>query len=289
MARADRELPVWLSGGLVAATFVVLLGLETRRPLRRATASRRERIVRNLAMAAESALAVRLTERPVTRRLTALVERRRWGIAKRLALPRALEVPLAIVLLDYTLFVWHVLTHKVPALWRLHAIHHADPDLDASTALRFAAAEMIVSVPWRAAQVVTIGPSPLALSAWQTLTLVAILFHHSNVRLPLAVERRLCRVVVTPRLHGIHHSDVREETDSNWGTILALPDRLHGTLRLEPPQDAIRIGLPVLATRPRPDRARSGRSRPASSAAAGAGAPPSARSAPHAAERSRRS
>ena len=128
---------------------------------------------------------------------------------------------------------------------RFHQPHHVDLDLDASTALRFDFAEMVVSVPWRAAQVVVIGVSPLALSVWQTATLVEILFHHSNVELPIGVERWLCRLIVTPRLHGIHHSTVPEETGSNWSSGLTVWDWLHGTLRLNVSQDAIAIGVPA--------------------------------------------
>jgi len=125
-------------------------------------------------------------------------------------------------------------------------VHHADLDLTASTALRFHFGEMILSVPWRAAQVLLVGASPLSLSVWQTATLLAILFHHSNLRLPLAVERRLCRILMTPRMHGIHHPDVRDETDSNWSTILSFPDFLHGTRRLDVAQERVTIGAPDL-------------------------------------------
>jgi sterol desaturase/sphingolipid hydroxylase (fatty acid hydroxylase superfamily) len=133
----------------------------------------------------------------------------------------------------------------VPFLWRFHVVHHVDLDLSATTALRFHFAEMLLSVPWRAAQVALLGVSPRALSLWQTCLLVSILFHHSNLRLPIAVERRLARLVVTPRMHGIHHSTVQEETDSNWSSGLTLWDRLHGTLRLDVPQDGIVIGVPA--------------------------------------------
>src|SRR4029079_14575712 len=129
-----------------------------------------------------------------------------------------LEVLLAVVLLDYTLYVWHVLTHQVPWLWRVHRVHHADLDLSASTALRFHFAEMIASVPWRLAQIVAIGASPLTLAVWQIVTLLAILFHHANVAVPVAVERWLCHLIVTPRMHGIHHSIIRDEADANWST-----------------------------------------------------------------------
>ena len=221
-----RPLPVWLSGAVVAATFVVLTWLERRRPLRRSVEPKSVRVARNLGLAA-------------------LVVDRRWGLLQVAALPAWLEIPLAVVLLDYTLYVWHVLTHRVPWLWRLHVVHHVDLDMDASTALRFHFAELLVSIPWRAAQVVAIGVSPFALGVWQTALLVSIMFHHSNVRLPLALERRLVRVFVTPRMHGIHHSTVRAETDSNWSSGLTLWDRLHGTLRLDVPQEDVVIGVPA--------------------------------------------
>jgi sterol desaturase/sphingolipid hydroxylase (fatty acid hydroxylase superfamily) len=134
----------------------------------------------------------------------------------------------------------------VPWLWRLHAVHHADLDLSATTALRFHAAEMLVSVPYRAAQVALLGVGPRALGLWQRLLFVSILFHHSNLRLPIWLERRLAPFVVTPRMHGIHHSVRRDETNSNWSSGLTLWDRLHGTLRLDVPQRAITIGVPAL-------------------------------------------
>ncbi len=148
-------------------------------------------------------------------------------------------------LLDYTLYLWHVLTHKVPFLWRFRQPHHVDLDLDASTALRFHFGEMVLSVPWRAAQVLVLGVSPLSLSVWQTATLLEIMFHHSDVKLPAKVERWLCRLIVTPGMHGIHHSVVPEETNANWSSGLTVWDWLHGTLRLDVPQEAITVGVPA--------------------------------------------
>ena len=145
--------------------------------------------------------------------------------------------------MDYTLYWWHVLLHRVPALWRLHEPHHADRDLDASTALRFHVAEFLASVPWRCAQVVLIGVDARTLALWQRLTLLEVLFHHSNVRLPRDIERRLSTLVVTPRLHGLHHSIVRDERDSNYSSGLAVWDRLHGTADLNFQRSVI-IGLP---------------------------------------------
>jgi sterol desaturase/sphingolipid hydroxylase (fatty acid hydroxylase superfamily) len=242
---SSRKVPAWLSGALVLGAFGALRWLERRRPLRRETESKPVRSARNLACAGASAVALRLLEQPVAARLTALVERRRAGLLKRVSLPVWLEVALAVVLLDYTLYAWHVLTHRVAWLWRFHVVHHVDLDLDATTALRFHFAELAVSVPWRAAQILVIGVSPRAFSIWQTLLMLSILFHHSNVRLPLGLERRLNRLVVTPRMHGIHHSTVRAETDANWSSGLTVWDRLHGTLRLDVPQDELEIGVPA--------------------------------------------
>jgi sterol desaturase/sphingolipid hydroxylase (fatty acid hydroxylase superfamily) len=238
-------LPRWLSAGLVAGTFVTLAILERRRPLRRSVEPALQRTGRNLAIAAIGAIAVQVAETPIVARAAAAVEHRRWGVLKRLRLPVWLETSAAVLLMDYTLYVWHVLAHRVPGLWRYHAVHHIDLDLDASTAVRFHFGELTLSTPWRVAQIVVIGTSPLALSIWQTGLLMSILFHHSNVELPLVIERRLSRLFVTPRMHGIHHSAVRDETESNWSSGLTLWDWLHGTLRLNVPQSQITIGVPA--------------------------------------------
>ena len=243
----SSRVPTWLSVSLVAGAFGVLVWLERRNPLRREVEPKLIRDVRNLAVAGCGAVALQLTQSPLSSRLTALVERRKFGLLKIGRLPGWIEIPLAVLLLDYSLYVWHVLTHKVPFLWRFHLVHHVDRDLDASTALRFHFAELILSAPWRAAQIVIIGVSPLSFSVWQALLLISILFHHSNVRLPIEWERRLNFLMVTPRMHGIHHSMVQSETDSNWSSGLTIWDRLHGTLRLSVPQDEINIGVPAFA------------------------------------------
>jgi len=213
--------------------------------LRRTVESKHRRSGRNLAIAALGAAALQIAERPLIEPLARLVDQRKWGLLKLVSIPSWLEVALAVILLDYTLYVWHVLTHRIPFLWRFHVAHHVDLDLDATTALRFHFAELVLSVPWRAGQIVMIGVSPQALSLWQTSLFLSILFHHSNVELPARVERVLNRLIVTPRMHGIHHSMVKEETNSNWSSGLAIWDWLHGTLRLDVPQDKITIGVPA--------------------------------------------
>ena len=160
-------------------------------------------------------------------------------------LPKLLETFLAVALMDYTLYIWHVLTHRLPILWRFHLVHHVDLDLDASTAIRFHFGELMISVLWRAAQIVVIGVSPTSFAAWQLFLFPSILFQHSNVRLPPDLDEKLSRFIVTPRLHGIHHSDVQTETDSNWSSGLTVWDRLHGTFKNDVNQEEIVIGVPA--------------------------------------------
>jgi sterol desaturase/sphingolipid hydroxylase (fatty acid hydroxylase superfamily) len=233
---------------VVGGTFLVLTALERRVPLRRVREPKWRHVSRNIVFAGAAAATVNLLERPLVEPLANVVERRRCGVLYLWRLPRPLHVILAVVLLDYTLYVWHVLTHRVSWLWRFHLVHHVDRDLDASTALRFHAGELALSIPWRAMQIAAIGVPSDAHLIWQNIVLLSILFHHSNVELPVEVERLLARVIVTPRIHGIHHSIVPAETNSNWSSGLTVWDYLHGTLRLDVPQQAITIGVPAYST-----------------------------------------
>lgn len=241
----QAELPGWLSGIVIAGTGLAILYFEKKRPLRRTRQDKKRRNVRNLAMAIMTATTVKAAEKPLVMRFIREAEQRQFGLLKMTPMPAWLEIFLSIVLLDYTLYLWHYLTHKIRLLWRFHQVHHMDLDLDASTALRFHPGEMLLSSPWRGAQAFFLGVSPLGLSVWQTVTLLAIMFHHSNLRLPIALERKWRRMVLTPRMHGIHHSSVPEQTDSNWSIIFSWPDYVHGTRRLNVPQAEITIGLPA--------------------------------------------
>lgn len=240
-----QQVSRWISAPLIIGAFIALAWLERRRPLRRAAEQKLSHEVRNLTVAAVSAAALQISESSLLQALTIQVERRRWGLLKVVHLPLWLEVVCAVLLMDYTLYLWHVLTHRVPFLWRFHVVHHVDLDLDASTALRFHFAELMISVPWRTAQVFLIGVSPLSLRVWQTCLFLSIMFHHSNVSLPVNFERFVNHFIVTPRMHGIHHSMVQEETNSNWSSGLTIWDWLHGTLKLNVPQDQITIGVPA--------------------------------------------
>lgn len=230
---------------LGAGCVLVLTWLEHRKPLRRSIEPKLKREVRNLTVAGLSAVIVVLVEQPLVQPLAVWVEQRNWGLMRQLGLPEWLEVVAALVLMDYAFYLWHVLMHRVPFLWRMHLVHHVDLDLDASTALRFHFMEMLASIPWRAGQVAVIGLTPLTFSVWQCVLLLSILFHHSNIELPISWERCLNKLIVTPRMHGIHHSIVERETNSNWSSGLTIWDWLHGTLRLNVPQGEITVGVPA--------------------------------------------
>jgi sterol desaturase/sphingolipid hydroxylase (fatty acid hydroxylase superfamily) len=221
----------WFAGALLIGWGVGLLMAETRWPLRPVQDAKARRDARNGVFAVLSALVVTLLQDPIVQPLARRAEARHWGLLGRVALPRGLKTAATVLLMDYTLYVWHVLAHRVPFLWRFHRPHHADLEMDASTALRFHFGEMALSIPYRAAQVALIGVAPAALALWQRLTLASILFHHSNLRLPPALDRALTWLVVTPRLHEIHHSTYLAERETNWSSGLALWDRLHGTLQ----------------------------------------------------------
>lgn len=234
MARSRSSIRPALAGPVLAiAGFAALLLLERRSALRRQTQQEPARVIRNLVMGGLSLAVVAAVEAPLTRRLAATVERRRWGLAQFVPAPPAVRDALAVLGLDYTIYLWHILTHKVPVLWRFHLVHHLDLDMDSTTALRFHAADMLMSLPWRLAQVAMLGASRRALGAWQAFFFASVLFHHSNLRLPLGLERRLARVLTTPRMHGVHHAASRELADLNWSSGLSVWDHLHGTFRLD--------------------------------------------------------
>jgi sterol desaturase/sphingolipid hydroxylase (fatty acid hydroxylase superfamily) len=145
--------------------------------------------------------------------------------------------------MDYAYWWWHVALHRLSFLWRFHNVHHSDLDMDVSTGIRFHFGEVILSIPLRVVTVLVFGIGLWALVAFEFFFETLNLFEHSNWRLPLGVERLLNHCLVTPRMHGIHHSIVQRETNSNWGTIFCWWDKLHRTLRRDIPQDAITIGV----------------------------------------------
>src|SRR5215216_2566833 len=233
----------WIAGPLAVALGGLLLLAESRRPLRKATSNKLRRVATNTSLAGVTAIAIRLLFLPVVSSVSRLAQKKRIGLLNLLPMPRAFRLAAEALLLDYTFYWWHRLMHRNALLWRCHMVHHSDLDLDVSTAARFHFAEYVLSTGYRAAQVLVIGASPTTTAIFEMLIMVAAEFHHSNLRLPLEFERRLNALVVTPRMHGIHHSVIEQESNSNFATVLTAWDVFHRTLRLDVPQGEITIGL----------------------------------------------
>ena len=180
---------------------------------------------------------------------------RGFGLLNVIEGPLWLEVVVAVVLLDLLVYLQHVLFHAVPGLWRLHRVHHADPQFDVSTGVRFHPVEILLSMLIKMAAVAALGAPPIAVVIFEVVLNAGSLFTHANASLPAALDRRVRLLLVTPDMHRVHHSQVRRETDSNFGFSLSVWDRLFGTYREAPGggQDGFVIGLaetaPTHATR----------------------------------------
>ena len=224
-----------------AAAIGGLLWAERKRPLRERTTPVLPRTATNLLLGASCALVIRAVEKPLVDRVVAANSKDVRGVMR--LLPRQLRLVGGLLAMDYAYYWWHVATHKVPFLWRFHRVHHLDRDLDSSTAIRFHGLDMLVSLPFRLAQTRLVGADRATHDAWQNFFFGSVLFHHSNLALPEGWDRALSRVLTTPKMHGIHHSTVLSEQDSNWTSGFSLWDRLHGTFRGDVPQGAITIGV----------------------------------------------
>ena len=233
----------WIAGPLAVAGFGLLLFAESKRPLRKATSNKLQRAATNTSLSAVTAIAVRLLFLPVISNVSRFVQKKRIGLLHLVRMPKAFKFAAEMLLLDYTFYWWHRWMHKNALLWRCHMVHHTDLDLDVSTAARFHFTEYVFSTAYRAAQITVIGASPTAAAIFETIIMIAAEFHHSNLRLPAEFERRLNAFVVTPRMHGIHHSIIEGESNSNFATVLTLWDFLHASLKLDVPQEEITIGL----------------------------------------------
>ena len=229
----------------MAATVVVAFVAEQHRPLRRRTRPLGERLRTNTAMVILAALTMRLALVPAALAVATAGEQAGVGLLRAVNGPPVVAAGVGFVLLDWTLYVWHRLNHRWPLLWRFHLVHHTDLDLDVSTAFRFHFGELLLSIGWRSAQVLLFGIGPGLLLAWEATVQAATAFHHSNWRLPGRLERALSLVVVTPAMHGIHHSVAEAQTNSNWSVTFSWWDRLHGTLVRGVPNETLVIGLPA--------------------------------------------
>jgi sterol desaturase/sphingolipid hydroxylase (fatty acid hydroxylase superfamily) len=228
---------------VLAALFVILFCLQWQFPLRRNHFGVFRRLVRNWILSIPGFIIVRLALLPIPLALAIWAQRQHMGLLNWFSVPAWFATIATFLLMDYAYWWWHWANHMVPLFWRFHNVHHTDLDLDVSTAARFHFGEMFFSAGFLSLSVLLFGIAPMMLLAFFLALESATLFHHSNWRLPIRVERVLNLAIVTPRMHGIHHSIVQRETNSNWGTVFCWWDKLHGSLRRDIPQDAITIGV----------------------------------------------
>jgi sterol desaturase/sphingolipid hydroxylase (fatty acid hydroxylase superfamily) len=203
-------------------------------PRRRQEIPRLLRWSNNLGLLAVDVALVRLVFPVAVVGLALVMQDRGWGLLNLWHLPFWFKVVLAVLALDLAIYLQHVMFHAVPALWRLHRVHHADLEFDASTGVRFHPVEILLSMAIKLGVVAALGPPAIAVLIFEVLLNATALFNHSNVRLPLWIDRPLRLLVVTPDMHRVHHSILPEETNSNFGFNLPWWDRLLGTYRAQP-------------------------------------------------------
>lgn len=238
-----------------AGLFALFAMTEFIAPRRGRVQSRGHRWFTNLSIAVLNTLALRALAfgLPLLALGAAIdADRNGWGLFNLLGWPVWLEFVLAVLIFDFAIWAQHLITHKIPILWRLHRMHHADRDMDVTTAIRFHPVEILLSMLLKIGLVYVIGPSAAAIVAFEILLNGTALFNHSNIALPLPVDRLLRRVLVTPDMHRVHHSVHRDEHDSNYGFALSIWDRVLRTYVAQPRDghDAMTTGLAWQDDRP---------------------------------------
>lgn len=235
--------------GAFAAVFAAMALWEVLVPRRRLRVGRLRRWPRNLALIVLDTFLLR-TLFPLSAVGIAMLARAHGiGFFALWPAPRWIAFGVSFLLLDLAIYAQHVVFHLVPALWRLHRVHHADPDFDVTTGIRFHPGEIILSLLIKFALILALGAPAGAVVAFEIVLNATSLFNHANAKLPPWLDRRLRLVLVTPDMHRVHHSVLRRETDSNFGFNLPWWDRLFGTYRATPEGGAegMRIGLDAFA------------------------------------------
>lgn len=247
----NNELAIRLSAffGIFA-----IMGLwEVLAPRRKLLISKARRWTSNLGLVALNSLLLRLLFPAAAVGMASYASVNGWGLFNTIDLPFWLEVLLCVVIMDLVIYLQHVMVHAVPLLWRLHRVHHADPDYDVTTGARFHPIEIILSMLIKFATIAAFGPSVVAVMIFAVSLNGMAMFNHGNVGLPAGLDRRLRWLLVTPDMHRVHHSIATDETNSNFGFNLSIWDRLMGTYRNQPRlgHTEMKIGISTLTD---PDR-----------------------------------
>lgn len=241
--------------GVFLALFVLLAAAESYAPRRLRRQARRKRWVTNWGVTLLNTLTLRAMAfvLPLLAVGAAVdAQTQGWGLFNAISLPLWLEVLATLLILDFAIWAQHLITHKVPVLWRLHRVHHADVDMDVTTAIRFHPVEIALSMLLKIGLVYALGPAAIAVIAFEIMLNGTAMFNHSNLRLPLWLDSVVRRLFVTPDMHRVHHSVHRAEHDSNYGFSLSIWDRLFGTYIAQPRagHDDMDVGLEWQDDRP---------------------------------------
>lgn len=214
--------------------FVGMAIWEAAQPRRPRISSRWKRWPSNLGIVALNTGLLRLVIPTGAVSLAILGEQRGWGLLSNIALPTWLRIAVALVVLDLAIYLQHVIFHALPALWRLHRMHHSDTDFDVTTGSRFHPGEILLSMVYKMAVVVALGAPAVSVVLFEVLLNVASMFNHGNLRLSARFDRVLRWAVVTPDMHRVHHSSIPAETNSNFGFNVPWWDRIFGTYKAQP-------------------------------------------------------
>lgn len=214
-------------------------------PRRRLATPKTTRWIANLGIVFAGTALVRLIVPITAIGMALLAQERGWGLLNNLDLPMWLALVAGVLMLDFVIYLQHVMFHAVPAFWRLHMMHHSDMDFDVTTGVRFHPVEIVLSMAIKLAAITVFGPSALAVLVFEITLNATSLFNHGNVYLPAALDRVLRLFVVTPDMHRVHHSNIPHETNSNFGFNFPWWDRLFGTYRAQPDRghEGMTIGL----------------------------------------------
>ncbi len=240
---AQHEMSIRM--GFAFGVFTLMAGWELLAPRRSLTVSKVVRWTNNLGLVFLNTVILRLLFPAAAVGVAVFASANGWGVLHHFAVPLPVAVVLSLVALDFIIYLQHVLVHAVPVLWRLHRVHHADPDYDVTTGSRFHPIEIVLSMLIKSAAIVVLGAPPLAVVIFEIILNAMSLFNHGNVRLPLGIERALRLIVVTPDMHRVHHSVEGNEANSNFGFNLSLWDRMCGTYIDQPRKghSAMTIGI----------------------------------------------
>src|SRR5262247_3518502 len=218
-----------------AISFALLAAVEVVTPRRRQTIGRRRRWIGNLGLVVAATILVRAVPFASAVAMAGLADNRGWGLLRAVGpAPLWMGIAASIVFLDLAVYLQHVLFHALPALWRLHRVHHTDPELDVTTGVRFHPVEILLSAGVKGAVVGALGAPVVGVVVFEIVLNAGSMFSHANLRLSGAADRLLRRLFVTPDMHRVHHSIDTAEMNRNFGFTLSLWDRLFGTYEAQP-------------------------------------------------------